>query len=313
MKLPQAIYVFLISFSFITSCHFFQTNPVVLQIDSKKWTSKEFAHLLAQKINSLPKTSTIVTNSFINKIKQQLIRDLVTEEIINQWAGQYHITVSVQELQTYLKNFKNDYPESRVFKSHLKKRAMNEAEWKEDIRKNLLAKKVIEHISKDLTKPSEKEMKNYYKNNKNLFHKREQILILQIFHRQREVAHQIQQKIQQGGNFKALAKKFSQSPSSGKPEWVEKGVLEVFDTAFSLKKGQISSVLSSPYGYHLIQILDHQPAKIISFNKAKAKIQKTLTRTRQKAIFTEWLDKQSKKVHILTNQKVMEKIKIQIL
>ena len=312
MKLPQAIFLFLTSFFLFTSCHFFQTNPVILQIDSKEWTSKEFAHLLAQKINNLPKTNATFNNDFIDKIKQQLIQDLIIEEIIRHWSVQNNIMVSEQELQNYLEIHKNGYPESSVFTIHLKKRTLNEKQWKEDIKKILLSEKVMKHISKNSTKPSEKEMRNYYKNNKNLFRTRAKILILQIFHQQREVILQIQNQIQQGGDFKILSKKFSQSPSPGRPEWVEQGVLKVFDTAFSLKKGQFSSVLSSPYGYHLIQVLDTQPEETLSFSKARTKIQRQLTQIRQRAIFTDWLDKQSKKVHILTNQGILKKIKVKV-
>jgi len=68
-------------------------------------------------------------------------------------------------------------------------------------------------------------------------------------------------------NFVALAKQYSQEPGAsetgGDLGWFGKGIMvESFETpAFALAKGQISDVIESPFGYHLIYKADERPLK----------------------------------------------------
>ena len=65
-----------------------------------------------------------------------------------------------------------------------------------------------------------------------------------------------------GGNFAELAKKYSQDPGSAKKGgelgWLQKGALvkEFEDAAYSMKKGDISKPVKTPFGYHIIKLED---------------------------------------------------------
>lgn len=68
--------------------------------------------------------------------------------------------------------------------------------------------------------------------------------------------------LQKGGDFAKLAQEYSQDPGSakrgGELGWLQKGALvkEFEDVAFSLKKGEISKPVKTPFGYHIIKVLD---------------------------------------------------------
>ena len=79
-------------------------------------------------------------------------------------------------------------------------------------------------------------------------------------------------------SFAELARKNSQDPGSA----VQGGDLGFFirekmvkpfaDAAFALKKGEISEVVQSKYGFHIIQLLDIKPAGTPAFDTIKARV-----------------------------------------
>jgi EpsD family peptidyl-prolyl cis-trans isomerase len=82
-------------------------------------------------------------------------------------------------------------------------------------------------------------------------------------------------------HFAEAAKKFSEdaaAPSGGDLGWVGPGVLDPTfeDAAFHLKKGVISGIIQTKFGYHLILVEDRTPAGTLSFEDAKPQIREYL-------------------------------------
>jgi peptidyl-prolyl cis-trans isomerase SurA len=88
--------------------------------------------------------------------------------------------------------------------------------------------------------------------------------VQQAFQRIKE----IQQKLEQGENFVELARRFSEDPGSaqqgGELGFVSRGtfVKEFEETAFALKEGEISQIVQTQFGFHIIQLLEKQGEKI---------------------------------------------------
>jgi parvulin-like peptidyl-prolyl isomerase len=76
----------------------------------------------------------------------------------------------------------------------------------------------------------------------------------------RQKAEDILKRVQAGEDFAALAKEFSEDPGSraqgGDLGWFGRGVMvkEFEDAAFALKQGEVSGVVESPFGYHIIKL-----------------------------------------------------------
>lgn len=86
-----------------------------------------------------------------------------------------------------------------------------------------------------------------------------------------------------GADFAELAKKYSEDPGSkdkGGEYTFPRGqmVKEFEDTAFSLKPGQISDVIETQFGYHIIKLYEKIPAKKVEFDKVKDEIKNALER-----------------------------------
>ncbi len=301
-----------LSMSWLSSCSFFHKDPVVLQINTQKWTGRAFAKRLAGKIHTL-NIQDIQNQALMEELKKQLITDLIMEHLIHQWARAHFLSVSEAELKQALQKIKKSYPSNEVFELHLKKRKIHSQEWENLIRNNLLNKKVMGKIGALAPPPSLKELKEYYKIHLSSFKSPARLLIYHIFHKKKEVLTKIKDDLKEEGSLIKSAKKLIKDPRITKAEWVEKGTLKIFDQAFSLKKDEISPVWSSAYAYHIIQVLDKKPSRQLEFEQVQQQIRRELLAQRQKALFIKWLDEQSKKLTVLKNETAIKKIKVKLL
>jgi peptidyl-prolyl cis-trans isomerase D len=90
-------------------------------------------------------------------------------------------------------------------------------------------------------------------------------------------ASDVLKQIKGGGDFAELAKKNSEDTSAskgGELGWLVRGqtVKEFEDTAFSMKPGQVSDLVKTVYGIHILKLEDKQTAHLQSFDEVKASI-----------------------------------------
>ncbi|HYA25440.1 MAG TPA: peptidylprolyl isomerase [Terriglobales bacterium] len=98
----------------------------------------------------------------------------------------------------------------------------------------------------------------------------------------RKKAEDVLKQLKAGGNFADLAKKYSEDTASAKDGgslgWIQRGrtVPEFEKVAFSLPKGQISDLVQSSYGFHIIQVEDKQDAHVKTLDEVKGQIEPVL-------------------------------------
>ncbi|OGS99629.1 MAG: peptidylprolyl isomerase [Gallionellales bacterium RIFCSPLOWO2_12_FULL_59_22] len=113
----------------------------------------------------------------------------------------------------------------------------------------------------------------------------------------------LQQAKKNPAEFAALAKQNSQDPGSA----VNGGDLGFFghgmmvgpfeDAAFALKQGEISDLVKSDFGYHIIKLLAVKPAKLLSFDEAREDILRKLRQQKATDMFAELAEKFSNTVY----------------
>jgi peptidyl-prolyl cis-trans isomerase D len=95
-------------------------------------------------------------------------------------------------------------------------------------------------------------------------------------------AEDLLQQLRNGAKMEDLAKKYSEDPGSAKQGgslgWIGRGqtVAEFEKVAFSLPKGQISDLVKSSYGFHIIRVEDRQEAHVKTLDEVKSEIEPIL-------------------------------------
>jgi peptidyl-prolyl cis-trans isomerase D len=99
-------------------------------------------------------------------------------------------------------------------------------------------------------------------------------------------AEELLKQIRAGADFAELARKNSEDPGSaekgGDLGWIVRGqTVPAFEnTAFSLKPKEISDIVTTEYGFHIIQVLEKEPARLKPFEEVKAELARDLKRQR---------------------------------
>jgi len=93
-------------------------------------------------------------------------------------------------------------------------------------------------------------------------------------------AEELLKQLKSGADFAALAKAHSEDTGTkdngGDLGWITRGqTVENFEkTAFALKPNELSDVITTEYGYHIIQVLEKEPARLRPFEEVKAELAK---------------------------------------
>ncbi len=154
----------------------------------------------------------------------------------------------------------------------------------ESLTEQLLASEYVKHLQSQI-KIGEDELKQYYEKNRSEFQQPEQIRARHILVKTAEDAKAIKRELKKGKDFAQLAKEKSTGPSGergGDLDWFGRGRMDPqFEkAAFNLKKGEVSDIVHTRFGYHIIKLDDRKKAKQKTFDEAKNQIEMKLQRQR---------------------------------
>ncbi len=166
----------------------------------------------------------------------------------------------------------------------------------------VMASEYIKHIQAEI-KINDDEIKAYYEGNKKEFQQPEQIKARHILVKTEDEAKAVRKELETNKDFAALAKDKSTGPSKtkgGDLGWFGRGqmVPEFEQVAFSLKKGEISDVVKTKFGYHIIKVDDKKKASEKSYEMVKKQIEDKLKQQKSKAVVDESKDKLMKKLKV---------------
>jgi len=196
----------------------------------------------------------------------------------------------------------------------------------EEISNRILTKALIdEKVNKNIT-ITDREVEEYYKNNQGEFKIPEKVKVSHILikvdseatakvkEEQKIKAEEILAKTKAGEDFSALAKQYSEDKKTSKGGGVvgffarESKDPEFENAAFSLEKNEISNLVLTKKGYHIIKLLDKKEARKKSLEEAKTSIRNKLKQRKTKEAYEKLLDDLKDKNKVVIYEDVLTKI-----
>ena len=232
----------------------------------------------------------VLNESQVLETKKRVLEGLINVELLHQEAQMQGPKVSDEAINKQLDTVKSRFPSEDEFKSSLTKMNLNEAELITQIKRALTVQQFIDKKFVQTVTVSDKETRAYYDANQAAFKQPEQVKASHILIKvgpkadepqkaaARKKIEEIQQKVQKGEDFAVLAKEFSEGPSStkgGDLGYFRKGqMMKPFEeAAFALKPGEVSDIVETSFGYHLIKLVDKKPESTIAYEDIKDRVQ----------------------------------------
>jgi peptidyl-prolyl cis-trans isomerase C len=236
------------------------------------------------------------------EIYRRVLDNLVSRELLLQEVKTAGITVTDTEINQQINELKGRFPSPEKFQEALKKEHLTEAEFTRQAREAFAVQKLVETKVVNDVKVSDQEVKDFYDKNQDKMKRPERVHVRHILvkvdkgaaadvkQKARAKADDLLAKAKGGADFAKLATESSDDPGSkqhgGDLSWVARGqTVPPFETAaFALKKpNELSPVVETEYGYHVIQLVERQDAGVMPFAEVKDRIAEFLKQQQQQA------------------------------
>jgi len=160
---------------------------------------------------------------------------------------------------------------------------------------------------------TDEEIQNYYDENKEKFTTPEVLRASHVLLKTEDEAKDILVGLSNGRNFEDLARARSIDPTSkigGDIGYFTRNQLvpEVEEACFSLQPGEISGIVKSKFGYHVIKLTERKEPELKSFEEMKDVIKQSLGRHKKKVRFNELVETLREKSEIVINNDLLESI-----
>ena len=248
-----------------------------------------------------------VDAEIFEKIQREILDELIDSELLYQASQKEGLKISSADIEKEILNVRRRFPSEKAFQRGLEKLGMTMDEMKEKLIKSLTIETFItQHITRDIS-VAETEIRNFYDSRPELFESPEYVRASHILITVPDEAEpsvkkaaqnklkEIEDRLKNGEDFAELALKYSDGPSKdngGDIGFFERGEVKAFeDAAFDLPTGQISSIVKTRFGYHLIKTTDRMQDPPIPYQTAQYDIRKKLELEKSKQCLDEYLKK----------------------
>lgn len=244
------------------------------------------------------------------ELKKQLLDQLIERKILLQEARRLKIELTEREVQQKFEELRDGKGEA-AFLELLAERKLTKEGWEKSTRENLLIERLLNQLARDQISISEEEMRQYYESHHEDWRVDEQIKLRQIVVKTESEAETLLREISQGADFAQTARLHSQFPQlgdGGDLGYLSPSEIPVeFDPLLHAEIGSVSSVIRTPFGYHLVKIEDRLPARTLPFEEVREKVHQTLLEEKREVLFSQWMDKARRTTEIKINEELLHK------
>jgi peptidyl-prolyl cis-trans isomerase C len=221
--------------------------------------------------------------------EDDVIDQLVSAELLYQAGAKLRVPDLEKQMDAKMAESKAKFPDDTAFNNALKSAFLTQKELGELIRRDIIISNLVEKEIASKSTISDADAKKFYDENSDKFKQGERIRASHILcgvdpkatdaekKKAKEKAEELLKEIKAGKDFAELAKTNSTCPSKaqgGDLGFFGKGqMVPAFENAaFALKPGEVSNVVETQFGYHIIKLTEKKEEGLTKFDEVKDRI-----------------------------------------
>ena len=261
-------------------------DAVLVKVDDKTITQADLDSEINQ-IRQMMKNrggSAQQFDAMLKNIKPQILEGLIVRKLIARECEREKIVVTPEETADEIKSFEATLPKKISMDDFLKQNGITRETFERDVSEQVKIEKLLK-----ITPPTAGEIKSYYDENKKNYEIPETVSARHILvavdaaddaakkEAKKKKAEGLRKQLNKGADFAKLAEENSDCPSKAKGgslgEFPRGNMVPAFEqAAFSMKSNEISGVVETDFGYHIIQNTGHNEPRTVPFDDVKGQI-----------------------------------------
>jgi foldase protein PrsA len=227
--------------------------------------------------------------------KQRLVENLINQALIEQAAQQKGINVSDADIQKQIDQLRGNFKDQSQFDQALKSAGMSLDQLKTQIKNQLVTQKLVETLAAS-SKVTDADIQQYYDQNKAQFFQKPAKRASHILFKDQATAAKVLKLLQTKAiTFPAAARQYSidtaTASKGGDLGWPTQAYVPEFQSALDkLNKGQMSGLVQSPLGWHIILVTDVRPGTQQPLADVKSQIEQIIVQQRRSDAYQQFLN-----------------------
>jgi peptidyl-prolyl cis-trans isomerase SurA len=292
-------------------------DKIIVVVNDEVITLKEFNEVWEPYLKRIEETyQGNDKEGVIKQTKDAILQRLIDNLLIESEAKKSGASIKDEEVMAVLKDtLARQNIGMEAFIKKLEKEGNSLVSVKNEIKGQLMRMRLMRWEIKSKIMISDQEIGDYYNQHRDEYEGKEAIRIKQILlmippnadkatkAKIKENAEQIQKRALSGESFDSLAAQYSQGPAEvpgGDVGFIEKGgmIPELETAAFSLPMDQVSGVIESGLGFHIIMVVDKRGAGLKPIAVVRDEIKAKLEDAKLEKKYDEWISSVRKKSHV---------------
>jgi peptidyl-prolyl cis-trans isomerase SurA len=243
-----------------------------------------------------------------SKIRQITLDQLVEKKLVEQKIHELNIKIGDDEIGQAIEDVKrqNKINSQEAFKAALASQGLTFEQYRAQLQEQLERLRLVSMEVRSKIQVGESEMRDYYEANLAKYSEEESFHARHIFFRisEKAPAEEIKRAMttalmvlaeaKSGKDFVELAKSYSEDPAARKDGGdlgiFKKGDMlpELEQTILAMKTGEVSELVVTPAGFHIIKLEERIKGKVKPFESVKVEIEDAIYRKKSDERFNQW-------------------------
>jgi peptidyl-prolyl cis-trans isomerase SurA len=253
----------------------------------------------------------------LGKHRKEALEHLVAERLLEAEIRKRDLRATELQIErTFELQLQANHTTREKFVEELAKAGLSLAQYRAELAKRLQRQMLLDRLFIPKINIKDEDVQSYYNQNLNVIQTESREVCASHILRhtpkgmapadveaQRRHAEQVAAQAKGGADFAVLAQQNSQDPTGprgGQLGCFRKGVMvpEFEQAAFALKKGEVSGVVKSPFGFHVILVTDIKGTAVKPFKEARDMIRMKLLQDAMEKLVQRWVEEEKKKAFI---------------